>query len=45
MSDFANWLAAEDQDGITRLCTVLGALVAAAATPDRATAVTGPKAH
>jgi TetR/AcrR family transcriptional repressor of nem operon len=44
VSDFADWRAAEDQDGITRLCTVLGALVPAAATPDRPTTVTGPKA-
>ncbi|MFE1292168.1 TetR/AcrR family transcriptional regulator [Streptomyces sp. NPDC058751] len=30
--DFADWLATEDQDGITRLCTMLGALVLARAT-------------
>ncbi|WP_330300589.1 TetR/AcrR family transcriptional regulator [Streptomyces sp. NBC_00503] len=32
VSDFAEWLATEDQDGITRLCTMLGALVLARAT-------------
>jgi TetR/AcrR family transcriptional regulator, transcriptional repressor for nem operon len=32
--DFAQWLATEDQDGITRLCTMLGALVLARATKD-----------
>lgn len=32
VSDFAEWLSAEDQDGITRLCTMLGALVLARAT-------------
>ncbi|WP_328876085.1 TetR/AcrR family transcriptional regulator [Streptomyces sp. NBC_00287] len=30
--DFAEWLATEDQDGITRLCTMFGALVLARAT-------------
>ncbi|MFD3538975.1 TetR/AcrR family transcriptional regulator [Streptomyces sp. NPDC058662] len=30
--DFAEWLATEDQDGITRLCTMLGALVLSRAT-------------
>ncbi|MFF9127912.1 TetR/AcrR family transcriptional regulator [Streptomyces sp. NPDC014889] len=29
---FAEWLAAEDQDGIARLCTMLGALILARAT-------------
>ncbi|MER6173032.1 TetR/AcrR family transcriptional regulator [Streptosporangium sp. NPDC001681] len=32
VSDFAELLATEDQDGITRLCTMLGALVLARAT-------------
>ncbi|WP_393054822.1 TetR/AcrR family transcriptional regulator [Streptomyces sp. LN549] len=32
VSDFAEWLATEDQDGITRLCTMVGALVLARAT-------------
>lgn len=32
VSDFAEWLATEDQDGISRLCTMLGALVLARAT-------------
>ncbi|MGW0586176.1 TetR/AcrR family transcriptional regulator [Streptosporangium sp. NPDC002607] len=32
VSDFAEWLATEDQDGITRLCTMLGALVLSRAT-------------
>ncbi|MFI6702962.1 TetR/AcrR family transcriptional regulator [Streptomyces sp. NPDC050509] len=32
VSDFAGWLATEDQDGIARLCTMLGALVLARAT-------------
>ncbi|MBV1940402.1 TetR family transcriptional regulator [Streptomyces sp. BV286] len=32
VSDFAAFLATEDQDGITRLCTMLGALVLARAT-------------
>ncbi|MER6004032.1 TetR/AcrR family transcriptional regulator [Nonomuraea angiospora] len=32
--DFADWLATEDQDGITRLCTMLGALLLARATKD-----------
>jgi len=30
--DFAGWLATEDQDGITRLCTMLGALLLARST-------------
>ncbi|MFJ9712856.1 TetR/AcrR family transcriptional regulator [Streptomyces sp. NPDC101234] len=30
--DFADWLATEDHDGITQLCTMLGALVLARAT-------------
>ncbi|WP_327392401.1 TetR/AcrR family transcriptional regulator [Streptomyces sp. NBC_01186] len=32
VSDFAEWLATEDQDGVTRLCTMVGALVLARAT-------------
>ncbi|WP_063732632.1 TetR/AcrR family transcriptional regulator [Streptomyces sp. RTd22] len=32
VGDFAEWLATEDQDGVTRLCTMLGALVLARAT-------------
>jgi TetR/AcrR family transcriptional repressor of nem operon len=32
VGDFAEWLAAEDQGGVTRLCTMLGALVLARAT-------------
>ncbi|MFI1728987.1 TetR/AcrR family transcriptional regulator [Streptomyces acidicola] len=32
VGDFAEWLATEDRDGITRLCTMLGALVLARAT-------------
>ncbi|WP_030255704.1 TetR/AcrR family transcriptional regulator [Streptomyces violens] len=32
VGDFADWLATEDQDGITRLCTMLGALVLSRAT-------------
>ncbi|MGW0788597.1 TetR/AcrR family transcriptional regulator [Streptomyces sp. NPDC002911] len=32
VSDFAGWLATEDQDGIARLCTMVGALVLARAT-------------
>ncbi|WP_433476446.1 TetR/AcrR family transcriptional regulator [Spirillospora sp. CA-142024] len=31
---FADWLATEDQDGIIRLCTMLGALLLARATKD-----------
>ncbi|MET7459718.1 TetR/AcrR family transcriptional regulator [Nonomuraea sp. NPDC005501] len=31
---FADWLATDDQDGLTRLCTLLGALVLARATKD-----------
>ncbi|MEU7827441.1 TetR/AcrR family transcriptional regulator [Nonomuraea sp. NPDC049129] len=34
VSDFADALATPDQDGITRLCTMLGALVLARATKD-----------
>ncbi|WAU84149.1 DUF6262 family protein [Streptomyces sp. Qhu-G9] len=34
VSDFAEFLATEDQDGVTRLCTMLGALVLARATRD-----------
>ncbi|WP_371667153.1 TetR/AcrR family transcriptional regulator [Streptomyces sp. NBC_00289] len=34
VGDFAEFLATEDQDGITRLCTMLGALVLARATKD-----------
>ncbi|GAA2411411.1 TetR family transcriptional regulator [Actinomadura vinacea] len=34
VSDFADRLATEDQDGITRLCTMLGALLLARATKD-----------
>ncbi|MEV0344799.1 TetR/AcrR family transcriptional regulator [Nonomuraea sp. NPDC050680] len=34
VSDFADRLATHDQDGITRLCTMLGALVLARATKD-----------
>ncbi|MGW6316462.1 TetR/AcrR family transcriptional regulator [Streptomyces sp. NPDC055099] len=32
VADLADWLATDDQDGITRLCTMLGALVLARAT-------------
>ncbi|MFE2944954.1 TetR/AcrR family transcriptional regulator [Streptomyces sp. NPDC059255] len=32
VGDFAEWLTTENQDGITRLCTMLGALVLARAT-------------
>jgi len=32
VGDFAEWLATEDEDGLTRLCTMLGALVLARAT-------------
>ncbi|MEU9064254.1 TetR/AcrR family transcriptional regulator [Streptomyces sp. NPDC048430] len=32
VGDFAAWLATDDQEGITRLCTMLGALVLARAT-------------
>jgi TetR/AcrR family transcriptional repressor of nem operon len=32
VGDFAEWLATEDEDGVTRLCTMLGALVLARAT-------------
>jgi TetR/AcrR family transcriptional repressor of nem operon len=31
---FADWLATDDQDGITRLCTMIGALLLARATKD-----------
>ncbi|MFE3579968.1 TetR/AcrR family transcriptional regulator [Streptomyces vinaceus] len=34
VSDFADWLATDDQDGIVRLCTMLGAVVLARATKD-----------
>lgn len=34
VTGFADWLATEDQDGITRLCTMLGALLLARATKD-----------
>ncbi|MFF1496927.1 TetR/AcrR family transcriptional regulator [Streptomyces sp. NPDC058304] len=34
VSDFADWLATDDQDGIVRLCTMLGAVVLARATQD-----------
>ncbi|GAA3467425.1 hypothetical protein [Nonomuraea roseola] len=34
VSDFADWLATEDQDGIIRLCSMLGALLLARATKD-----------
>ncbi|MEH0422778.1 TetR/AcrR family transcriptional regulator [Streptomyces sp. B21-083] len=34
VGDFAEFLDTEDQDGITRLCTMLGALVLARATKD-----------
>ncbi|MFE5830512.1 TetR/AcrR family transcriptional regulator [Streptomyces sp. NPDC056508] len=34
VSDFADWLTAEDQDGIIRLSTMLGALLLARATQD-----------
>ncbi|MFE6823398.1 TetR/AcrR family transcriptional regulator [Streptomyces sp. NPDC057690] len=34
VGDFAEWLATEDEDGIARLCTMLGALVLARATKD-----------
>ncbi|MFF7648997.1 TetR/AcrR family transcriptional regulator [Streptomyces sp. NPDC007983] len=34
VGEFAEWLATEDQDGIARLCTMLGALVLARATKD-----------
>ncbi|WP_441246446.1 TetR/AcrR family transcriptional regulator [Kitasatospora sp. McL0602] len=32
VGDFAEWLTTEEQDGITRLCTMLGALVLSRAT-------------
>jgi TetR/AcrR family transcriptional regulator, transcriptional repressor for nem operon len=34
VGDFAEWLTTEEQEGITRLCTMLGALVLARATKD-----------
>ncbi|WP_405966736.1 TetR/AcrR family transcriptional regulator [Streptomyces sp. NBC_00015] len=34
VGDFAEWLATDDEDGIARLCTMLGALVLARATKD-----------
>ncbi|MFB4285596.1 TetR/AcrR family transcriptional regulator [Nonomuraea sp. MTCD27] len=34
VTDFAAWLATDDQDGITRLCTMFGALLLARATRD-----------
>ncbi|MET7529830.1 TetR/AcrR family transcriptional regulator [Streptomyces goshikiensis] len=34
VSDFADWLDTDDQDGIIRLCTMLGAVVLARATKD-----------
>ncbi|MFD9470431.1 TetR/AcrR family transcriptional regulator [Streptomyces goshikiensis] len=34
VSDFADWLDTDDQDGIVRLCTMLGAVVLARATKD-----------
>ncbi|MET7452125.1 TetR/AcrR family transcriptional regulator [Streptomyces sp. NPDC005574] len=34
VGDFAEWLATEDQDGIARLCTMVGALVLSRATRD-----------
>ncbi|MEU1805745.1 TetR/AcrR family transcriptional regulator [Streptomyces sp. NPDC019937] len=34
VGEFAEWLATEDQDGIARLCTMLGALILARATKD-----------
>ncbi|ROQ94037.1 TetR family transcriptional regulator [Streptomyces sp. 2132.2] len=34
VSDFADWLATDDQDGMVRLCTMLGAVVLARATKD-----------
>ncbi|MEU7005546.1 TetR/AcrR family transcriptional regulator [Streptomyces sp. NPDC046332] len=32
VADFAGWLATDDEDGITRLCTMVGALVLSRAT-------------
>lgn len=32
VGDFAEWLTTEDQDGLTLLCTIFGALVLARAT-------------
>ncbi|MFE5934768.1 TetR/AcrR family transcriptional regulator [Streptomyces sp. NPDC056470] len=32
VAEFADWLATDDQDGITRLCTMVGALVLSRAT-------------
>ncbi|MET7542386.1 TetR/AcrR family transcriptional regulator [Streptomyces sp. NPDC005507] len=34
VQDFAQWLATDDEDGMARLCTMLGALVLARATKD-----------
>ncbi|MFE2474932.1 TetR family transcriptional regulator [Streptomyces sp. NPDC059389] len=34
VSDFADWLATDEQDGVVRLCTMLGAVVLARATRD-----------
>ncbi|GAA3466529.1 MULTISPECIES: TetR/AcrR family transcriptional regulator [Nonomuraea] len=34
VGDLADWLATDDQDGLTRLCTMLGALLLARATKD-----------
>jgi TetR/AcrR family transcriptional repressor of nem operon len=34
VGDFADWFGTKDQDGITRLCTMLGALVLSPATKD-----------
>lgn len=34
VEDFADWLTSEDEDGITRLCTMLGAVVLARAVKD-----------
>jgi TetR/AcrR family transcriptional repressor of nem operon len=34
VEDFAAWLATDDEDGITRLCTMLGAVVLARAVKD-----------
>ncbi|WP_327365480.1 TetR/AcrR family transcriptional regulator [Streptomyces sp. NBC_01217] len=34
VSDFASWLATDDEDGIARLCTMVGALILARATKE-----------
>ncbi|WP_406010559.1 TetR/AcrR family transcriptional regulator [Streptomyces sp. NBC_00637] len=34
VGDFAEWMATDDENGITRLCTMVGALVLARATKD-----------